>query len=164
MYVFWSVCKTARHLKQWVFTPCTWTVIILLERATVRKILRVSVASIGKGWSVREWGTGAGECFWPLPCCASYIWTQHFLAQLEFCILFHILPAGFFIIVHNIIKPARARGPEGPARWERKSCYWQTVPPQVEGGRLIDRSVGFFYKNSCNSGTESQKIVPKVGN
>ena len=35
---------------------------------------------------------------------------------------------------------------------------------QWEGGRLFDRSAGFFYGNSCNSGTESRKIVPKVGN
>ena len=35
---------------------------------------------------------------------------------------------------------------------------------QWEGGRLFDRSAGFFYGNSCNSGTESRKIVSKVGN
>ena len=43
-------------------------------------------------------------------------------------------------------------------------CYWQTVPPQWGGVRLFDRSTGFFYENCCNSGTESLKIVPKVGN
>merc|ERR1712004_25059 len=32
------------------------------------------------------------------------------------------------------------------------------------GGRLFDGSAGFFYGNSCNSGTESRKIVSKVGN
>ena len=36
--------------------------------------------------------------------------------------------------------------------------------PQWEGGRLFDRSAQFFYGNCCNSRTESQKIVPKVGN
>ena len=36
--------------------------------------------------------------------------------------------------------------------------------PQWEGGRLFDRLAGFFYGNSCNSGTESRKIVPKVEN
>ena len=35
---------------------------------------------------------------------------------------------------------------------------------QWEGGRLFDGSAGFFYGNSCISGTESRKIVPKVGN
>ena len=70
-----------------------------------------------------------------------------------------------FIITIIIIQPAReARGPEGPAHWEQKGCYWQTVPPQWRGGRLFDGSTGFFYKNCCNSGTESQKIDPKVGN
>ena len=29
--------------------------------------------------------------------------------------------------------------------------------PQVEGGRLFEPSAGFFYGNSCNSGTESRK-------
>ena len=36
--------------------------------------------------------------------------------------------------------------------------------PQWEGGRLFEPSTGFFYGNSCNSGTESRKIVPKLGN
>ena len=36
--------------------------------------------------------------------------------------------------------------------------------PTVRGGRLFDRSTKFFYGNSCNSGTKSRKIVPKVGN
>ena len=36
-------------------------------------------------------------------------------------------------------------------------CYWQT-------GRFFELSAGFFYGNSCNSGTERGKIVPKVVN
>ena len=32
------------------------------------------------------------------------------------------------------------------------------------GGRLFEPSAKFFYGNSCNSGTESRKIVSKVGN
>ena len=36
--------------------------------------------------------------------------------------------------------------------------------PTVGGGRLFEGSTKFFYGNSCNSGTESRKIVPKVGN
>ena len=38
------------------------------------------------------------------------------------------------------------------------------MPSQWGGGRLFDASTVFFYENGCNSGTESQKIVPKVGN
>ena len=45
-----------------------------------------------------------------------------------------------------------------------KGFYWQTELPQWEGGRLFDGSAGFFYGNSCNSGTESRKMVSKVGN
>ena len=36
--------------------------------------------------------------------------------------------------------------------------------PHWEGGRLFDGSTKFFYGSSCNSRTESRKIVPKVGN
>ena len=36
--------------------------------------------------------------------------------------------------------------------------------PTVGGGRLFDRSTKFFYGNICNSGTESGKMVSKVGN
>ena len=38
-----------------------------------------------------------------------------------------------------------------------------TELPQWEGGRLFDMSAGFFYGNSCNSGTGTRKIIPKVG-
>ena len=33
-----------------------------------------------------------------------------------------------------------------------------------EGGRLFEPSAGFFYGNSCNSKSESRKMVSKVGN
>ena len=36
--------------------------------------------------------------------------------------------------------------------------------PTVRRGRLFEPSTGFFYGNSCNSGTESRKIVSNVGN
>ena len=52
----------------------------------------------------------------------------------------------------------------GPKGLCAESCYWQTVPLQWEGGRLFDGSTEFFYGNCCNSGTESRKIVPNVGN
>ena len=38
-------------------------------------------------------------------------------------------------------------------------------PHSGEGEDFLTRQPGFcFYENGCNSGTESQKIVPKVGN
>ena len=58
--------------------------------------------------------------------------------------------------IRNIDYPARALRALGLLLYSRI--------PQWEGGRLFDRSAGFFYGNRCNSGTESQKIVPKVGN
>ena len=36
--------------------------------------------------------------------------------------------------------------------------------PTVGRGKLFNMSAGFFYGNSCNSGTESRKMVSKVGN
>ena len=36
--------------------------------------------------------------------------------------------------------------------------------PTVGRGKTFDRSAGFVYGNSCNSGTESRKMVSKVGN
>ena len=36
--------------------------------------------------------------------------------------------------------------------------------PTVGGERLFELSANFFYGNSCNSGTESRKMVSKVGN
>ena len=49
----------------------------------------------------------------------------------------------------------------------RRACALRALGlllAEEEGGRLFDMSAGFFYGNSCNSGTESQKIDPKVGN
>ena len=57
----------------------------------------------------------------------------------------------FYCFSSPFFKSARAfTGRRCPHRWE--------------GGRLFEPSAGFFYGNSCNSGTESRKIVSKVGN
>ena len=37
-------------------------------------------------------------------------------------------------------------------------------PHSGEGEDFLRRQLVFFYENNCNSGTESRKIVPKVGN
>ena len=57
-----------------------------------------------------------------------------------------------------LIQPARPRAESARAVTGRRNSY------RWEGGRLFEPSAGFFYGNSCNSGTESRKIVPKVGN
>ena len=43
-----------------------------------------------------------------------------------------------FCAWNHVLQPA----PEGPARWERWGCYWQTVPPQWGG---IPDICHFFY-------------------
>ena len=37
-------------------------------------------------------------------------------------------------------------------------------PHSGEGEDFLTGQPDFFYRNSCNSGKESRKIVPKVGN
>ena len=37
-------------------------------------------------------------------------------------------------------------------------------PHSLKGEDFLTSPPGFFYGNSCNSGTESRKIVSKVGN
>ena len=52
---------------------------------------------------------------------------------------------------------------EGPAESARAvTGRWNSH--RWEGGRLFEPSAGFFYGNSCNFGTESRKMVSKVGN
>ena len=53
----------------------------------------------------------------------------------------------------------------------RRACGLRAVgllladsAPQWGGGRLFDGSTGTFYENGRNSGTESQKFTPEVGN
>ena len=58
----------------------------------------------------------------------------------------------------HIIQPKGPRAESARAVTGRRNSYmW-------EGGRLFEPSARFFYGNSCNSGTESRKIVSKVGN
>ena len=65
----------------------------------------------------------------------------------------------------DIIKPAReARGPKGPRAESARAVTGRRNSYRWEGGRLFEPSARFFYGNSCNSGTESRKIVSKVGN
>ena len=66
-------------------------------------------------------------------------------------------------IIIAIIQPTRA-GPKGLRAENARAVTGRRCPPQWEGGRLFDGSTNFFYKNCCNSGTESRKIVPKAGN
>ena len=77
-----------------------------------------------------------------------------FVATIIWCVLHH--PGITWLLKCYIDYPARVLRALGLLLYSRI--------PQWEGRRLFDRSVGFFYGNNCNSETESQKIVPKVGN
>ena len=96
------------------------------------------------------------------PLAAPFVFIQIYLFCVQFDMMRNI-PFRLHVIRYY---PARAQSVRA-----RKACALRALGlllysriPQWEGGRLFDRSAGFFYGNSCNSGTESRKIVPKVGN
>ena len=65
----------------------------------------------------------------------------------------------------EIIKPAReARRPFGLRALGLLLADGTPTVGCPDGGRLFESSAKFFYGNSSNSGTESRKIVSKVGN
>ena len=59
---------------------------------------------------------------------------------------------------------AKRAGPKGLHAESARAVTGRRNSHRWEGGRLFEPSAGFFYGNSCNSGTESRKIVSKVGN
>ena len=59
---------------------------------------------------------------------------------------------------------AKRAGPKGLRAESARAVTGRRNSYRWEGGRLFEPSAGFFYGNSCNSGTESRKIVSKVGN
>ena len=62
-------------------------------------------------------------------------------------------------VLGTVIKPTReARRPEARAFTGRRNSH------SGRGEDFLTGQPDFFYENSCNSGTESRKIVPNVGN
>ena len=59
---------------------------------------------------------------------------------------------------------AKRAGPKGLRAESARAVTGRRNSHRWEGGRLFELSAKFFYGNSCNSGTESRKIVSKVGN
>ena len=80
-----------------------------------------------------------------------------FFSRVDICQYVRFFPESV-IILENKAKCYPARAESARAVTGRRNSY------RWEGGRLFDGSAGFFYGNSCNSGTESRKIVSKVGN
>ena len=78
---------------------------------------------------------------------------SHQLCQVDDQIIF---------VLKLVIHPAReARGPEVPARWERLGCFWQTVPPQWEGGGLFHGSTKFFTETAVTPERKVEKSFPR---
>ena len=67
------------------------------------------------------------------------------------------------VCIVNVVYPDSARAQRAFAL-RALGLLLADSAPTVGRGRLFDRSARFFYGNSCNSRTESRKIVPKVGN
>ena len=71
----------------------------------------------------------------------------------------------FFRISWNLSSPrAKRAGPKGLRAESARALTGRRNSHRWEGGRLFEPSAGFFYRNSCNFGTKSRKIVSKVGN
>ena len=62
-------------------------------------------------------------------------------------------------LIPSLLSSPRAKG-AGPKGLRAESARAVTGRQNSYSGRGED----FFYGNSCNSGTESRKIVPNVGN
>ena len=59
---------------------------------------------------------------------------------------------------------AKGAGPKGLRAESARAVTGRRGPHSGEGEDFVMGQRFFFYKNGHNSGTESQKIVPKVGN
>ena len=68
-------------------------------------------------------------------------------------------------IFSEFIKPAReAPGPKGLRAESARAFTGRRNSYSGRGEDFLSRQPIFFYGNSCNSGTESRKMVSKVGN
>ena len=63
----------------------------------------------------------------------------------------------------DLISSPRA-GPKGLCAESARAVTGRRCSHSGEGEDFLSLQQDFFYGNSCNSGTESRKIVPKVGN
>ena len=59
---------------------------------------------------------------------------------------------------------AKRAGPKGLRAESARAVTGRRCPHSGRGEVFLSRQPDFFYGNSCNSGTESRKIVSKVGN
>ena len=59
---------------------------------------------------------------------------------------------------------AKRAGPKGLRAESATAVTGRRCPHIEEGEDFLTSQPDFFYENCCNSGMESRKIVPKVGN
>ena len=59
---------------------------------------------------------------------------------------------------------AKRAGPKGLRAESARAVTGRRCPHSGEGEDFLSRQPDYFYGNSCNSGTESRKIAPKVEN
>ena len=59
---------------------------------------------------------------------------------------------------------AKRAGPKGLRAESARAVTGRQCPHSGRGEDFLMSQLNFFYGYSCNSGTRSQKIVPKVGN
>ena len=59
---------------------------------------------------------------------------------------------------------AKRAGPKGLCAESARAVTGRQCPHSEEAEDFLTQRPFFFYENGCNSGTESRKIVPKVGN
>ena len=87
-------------------------------------------------------------------------WQSYFLSQ-----LFNLRLLCKFSLNHSLqLATIGLTEFSSPRAESARAVTGRRCPHSGRGGRLFEPSAGFFYGNSCNSGTESRKIVSKVGN
>ena len=65
----------------------------------------------------------------------------------------------------NLSSPrAKRAGPKGLRAESARAFTGRRCPHSGKGEDFLTGQPDFFYGNSCNSGTESRKMVSKVGN
>ena len=69
-----------------------------------------------------------------------------------------------FLVTYHTLEPWSLLPLSSPRAESARAVTGRRNSHKWEGGRLFEPSAGFFYGNSCNSGTKSRKIVSKVGN
>ena len=85
--------------------------------------------------------------------------------ETTFLLLLGVQPSAT-LVISSAINQARAKraGPKGLCAESTRAFTGRWNSHSGTGEDFLSRQPNFFYGNSCNSGTESRKMVSKVGN